>query len=194
MANIIMGTMMVTRMLERTRSALALISWLGSCRRHVVQWVALRHFHLGILAHRGKEVGDPCRAHLGVLFCCYLVKNKGEYRNIVTPIVLNVQISNVKRLNVRKMWLVNADVPSTLAERWKWRAERGPAAPRHNAPSKRRRASSPIQRKGGGGMFNPNYVDYFNFFRWDKSEETKWRDNNLKKTRQEENCYLVEVR
>lgn len=31
MANIMMGTMMGTRMLERTRRALARISWLGSC-------------------------------------------------------------------------------------------------------------------------------------------------------------------
>lgn len=39
MANIIIGTMIVTRMLERTRSALALISWLGSCKS------TERHFH-----------------------------------------------------------------------------------------------------------------------------------------------------
>lgn len=32
MASIIMGTIMVTLMLERTRRALALMSWLGSCR------------------------------------------------------------------------------------------------------------------------------------------------------------------
>ncbi len=31
MANIIIGTMIVTLMLERTRRALALISWFGSC-------------------------------------------------------------------------------------------------------------------------------------------------------------------
>lgn len=42
---------------------------------------------------------------------------------------------------------MKAAVPSTLAERWKWRAERDPAAPRHNAPSKHRPASSPVERR-----------------------------------------------
>lgn len=41
---------------------------------------------------------------------------------------------------------VKTAVPLTLAERWKWRAERDPAALQHNAPSKRRPASSPVVR------------------------------------------------
>ena len=40
---------------------------------------------------------------------------------------------------------MKASIPSTHAERWKWRAERDPAAPQRNAPSKHRPASSPVE-------------------------------------------------
>lgn len=137
-----MGTMMVTLMLERTRRALALISWLGSYR------------DTQELSHRlHKQDGDDAGAG------AWWRRRDHAF----------IKVSN------------NVSLPLTLAEMLKWRAERGPAALRRNAPSKHRPAFSPAGRKikSGTDSFNPNYVDEFDYI-YQASYDVKWLKKVMK--------------